>query len=580
MPHISASFLRIALIGLVPTFAVYAPALAGRSAATTADTILTGGRIYTVDPATPWATAVAIKDGKIIAIGSNAKISKFKGEATRAIDLGGRLVLPAFGDAHAHPLFGAFSFQRCSLHAGKTIEDYQNIIAKCVAATPGDGPIVGVGWQDSLFPPSGVPHKKYLDAVSTTRPLIFRSVGGHTYWVNSKALEAARIDSKTPDPTNGVIDRDPQTGEPIGSLQEAAMDLIEPLVPPPTDKEIQGSVLYVAKFFNTLGIVNWNDAGVQWDDDGGSRMIDAYKAVKDAGKLTSYVSVSLTWKNGQGLEQLPGLFRAAARGNALGIPTNTVKFYVDGVIPQKTAYMIAPYEHSHEHGTAQVKPEMLKQAVVAVGAKGMSAFLHAIGDGGVRISLDAIEASHTANRDTAPHMVTHLNVVDPADQVRFAKLKAFAQFQPTWSSWYPYMELTEQVIGKTRMQYIYPAGSIVRAGGKVAYGADWPVATANPLEGLEVAVTRRTAGDPKARALVASEGLSLAEAIESHTINVATVNGVDAVTGSLTTGKNADLIVLDKDIFRLPAHEISTTKVIVTLFQGNAVHGSLDQLAR
>lgn len=569
-------------------WAVLALALAGSACAGSArpgdgeaDTILTNGRIYTVDSEQPWVESVAIRDGRLVAVGDSAKAAKLKGAATRTVDLGGRLVLPAFGDAHAHPLFGGLSRSRCPLHEGKSIDDYQAMIARCVAETPGDAPLFGVGWEDSLFPPNGVPHKRYLDEVSTSRALIFKSVGGHTYWVNSRALELAGIERETPDPRNGTIDRDPRNGEPVGSLQEAAKDLVEPLVPPPTDQEIQNSILHVARHFNSLGIVSWNDAGVAYDDQGGSRMIDAYRAVMDTGRLTSHVTVSLTWKNDRGLDQLPGLLKAAERGNALGVSTHTVKFYVDGVIPQKTAYMIAPYEHGHEHGTSQIEPETLKRAVTAIDGQGMQAFLHAIGDGAVRISLDAIAAAREAN-GTKPthHMVTHLNVVDPADQARFGELDTFAQFQPTWSSWYPYMELTEAAIGRERMQYIYPAGSIVRAGGKLAYGADWPVATANPLEGLEVAVTRRAAGDPDARPLVADEGVTLEEAIASHTLNVARVNGLEQVTGSIVEGKSADLVVLDRNIFELPVHEISKTRVMVTLFRGEAVYGDIGSFER
>ena len=431
-----------------------------------ADMILTNARVYTVEDKQPWAEAVAIKDGKIVAVGSAATVAKRRGDATRVVDLGGRLVLPAFGDAHVHPLFGALSRTRCPLQDGKTIEDYQALIAKCVAQVPGDGAVYGIGWSDALFPPNGIPRKELLDKVSTTRPLIFESAGGHTYWLNSKALEVAKIPRDTKDPSNGTIDRDAATGEPVGSLQEAAMDLVKHMIPPPSAAEIQNSILYVADHFNSLGIVNWNDAGVEYDSNGGSAMVDAYKAVLDSGKLTSHVTVSLKWKNEQGMEQLPGLLRAAERANSLGIPTHTVKFYVDGVIPQKTAYMLAPYENSgDERGTPQIAPDILKQAVTAVDGRGMHAFLHAIGDGGVHISLDAVEAARKANgAKKTYHMITHLNVVDPADQPRFGKLSTFAQFQPTWASWYDYMDLTVAAIGPKRSQYIYPAGSIVRAG--------------------------------------------------------------------------------------------------------------------
>lgn len=540
-----------------------------------ADLVITNARVYTVDDANPWAEAVAIKDGKIVAVGTNGEMAAYGGSRTRTVDVGGRLVLPAFGDAHAHPLFGGLSRSRCPLHEGKSIEDYQATIAKCLADTPGDGAVFGIGWSDALFPPSGIPRKEALDKVSTTRPLIFESTGGHTYWLNSKALEVAKITRDTKNPPNGTIDRDPATGEPVGSLQEAAMDLVKSLIPAPTAAEIENSILYVAKHFNSLGIVGWNDAGVEFDDDGGSPMIDAYKAVKDAGKLTSYVTVSLKWKNERGMDQLPGLLKAAERANALGIPTHTVKFYVDGVIPQKTAYMLAPYENSgRERGSPQIAPDTLKQAATAVDARGMHAFFHAIGDGGVRISLDAAEAARKANgaKDTY-HMVTHLNVVDPADQPRFGKLNTFAQFQPTWASWYDYMDLTVAAIGPKRAEYIYPAGSIVRAGGKLAYGADWPVGGANPLEGIEVAMTRRTAGQPDAKPLLPDEGISLEDAIRSHTINVAYVNGLQKLTGSIVKGKNADLVILDKDIFKLPAHEISKARVMLTLFKGEPVSG-------
>jgi predicted amidohydrolase YtcJ len=583
MPH-AIKFLRnLCLTGFGLSLAACAANLpvASQPSGRTADMILTNGLVYTVEKSAPWAQAVALKDGKIVAVGSSEEIARVRGARTRVVDLGGRLVLPAFGDAHVHPLFGALSRTRCPLHDGKSLEDYQAIIAKCIAAKPRTGTVYGVGWEDSLFPPNGVPRKEVLDAVSTTRPLIFESVGGHTYWLNTKALELGNITKDTPDPRNGSIDRDPETGEPVGGLQETAMELVADLIPPPTPEEIQDAVLYVAEHFNSLGITSWNDAGVTYDDEGGAPMVDAYKAVKDAGKLTAHVAVSLKWKNERGIDQLPSLLNAAERANALGIPTNTVKFYVDGVIPQKTAYMLAPYEGSDERGAPQIPPATLNEAVTAIDARGMHAYLHAIGDGAVHISLDAIAAAREANGEKPTrHMITHLNVIDPADQPRFGKLDALAQLQPTWASWYPYMELTEAAIGAKRMEYIYPAGSIVRAGGKLAYGADWPVGGANPLEGLELAVTRRTAGDPNAKPLLASEGISLEEAIQSHTINVAYVNGFDAFTGSIAEGKSADLVILDQNIFEIPIYEVSRAKVLLTFFKGDLVFGDLEALGR
>jgi len=566
-------------------WAVLGLALAGsacdvpaRSGDGEADTILVNGRIYTVDVRQPWADAVAIRNGRIVAVGAGAKAAALRGAATRIVDLGGRLVLPAFGDAHAHPQFGGISHSRCPLHGGKTLADYQRIIAACVQASPGDGVVYGVGWEDALFPPDGVPRKEVLDAVSTERPWIFESVGGHSLWLNSKALDAAGITKDTPDPANGHIDRDPATGDAVGGLQEAAMALAERLVPPPSAAEREAAIVYTARHFNSLGITSWHDAGIAFGADGASETLDAYRAVRERGQLTAHVAVAMTWKNDQGLEQLPDLVRASERAEAMGLVARSVKFYVDGVIPQKTAYMLEPYANGgHERGKPHISAEAFRQAAVRLDAQGFQLHAHAIGDGGVRVALDAFAAARGANGDGGGrHMVSHLNVVDPADQPRFAQLGVAAQFQPLWASHYPYMDLTEQAIGPLRSTYLYPANSILRAGARLAYGADWPVASANPLEGLQVAVTRTNAEDPASGPLLPGEAVSLAEAVQAYTLDVAWVNRIDTLTGSITPGKSADMVVLDRNIFEIPATDIGATKVLLTLFEGRPVFGDLD----
>jgi len=543
-----------------------------------ADLLLTNARVYTVEPTRPWAQAVAIRDGRIVAVGDDAELASLRGDGTRVVDLRGRLLLPAFGDAHAHPQFGGISHSRCPLHDGKTLEDYQKIIAACVEASPGDGVVYGVGWEDALFPPNGVPRKEVLDAVSTTRPLIFESVGGHSLWVNSKALEVAGITKDTPDPANGHIDRDPATGEPVGGLQEAAMALAEKLVPPPTAADREAAIVYTARHFNSLGITSWHDAGIPFGADGASETLDAYRAVRESGRLTARVAVAMTWKNDQGLEQLPDLVRASGRAEATGLVSRSVKFYVDGVIPQKTAYMLEPYAHGgHERGKPHIAAEALEQAAVWLDAQGFQLHAHAIGDGGVREALDAFAAARAANGAAGGrHMISHLNVVDPADQPRFAQLGVAAQFQPLWASHYPYMDLTEQAIGPLRSTYIYPANSILEAGARLAYGADWPVASANPLEGLQVAVTRTNPENPDSGPLLPGEAVTLEQAVRAYTIDVAWVNRMDDAIGSIAVGKQADLVVLDRNIFEIPAEQIGTTKVLLTLFGGKPVSGDFD----
>lgn len=541
-----------------------------------ADLIITNARVYTVDEKAPWAEAVAVDDGKIVSVGTTADVMRWRGSGTRMADIGGRLLMPAFGDAHVHPTFGGMAYSRCSLHAGKSLQDYQRIIAGCVEKSSGEGVIYGVGWEDAQFPPNGIPRKEILDEVSRDRPLIFESNGGHTYWVNSKTLELAGITAETPDPPNGHIDRDSTTGEPVGGLQEAAMALVAQMVPQPTDEEIQASIRYVAEFFNGLGIVTWHDAGIDLDAAGKSATLDAYEAVKDSGNLSAHVSLAFKWANDRSLEQVPTILSAVERAGAAGFQGRSVKFYLDGVIPQHTAAMLEPYEEAEGvRGELQIAPEILNEAVRQLGAKGIQPHVHAIGDRATRVALDAFEAAIEANGTANRPMISHLNVIDPADDQRFGQLGAIALFQPTWASNYPYMDLTKQAIGHERAHSIYPARSVLKGGGILAYGADWPVATANPFEGLQIAVTRTSIVDPASGPLLPEEAITLQEAIRAHTINVAYALGLDEVTGSIAVGKSADLIVLDRDILNIPLTQVSQAKVLVTLFAGEEVHGSL-----
>jgi len=543
-----------------------------------ADLILTNARIYTVETGQPWAEAVAIKDGKILAVGSAAEIGKRKGTATRIVDLGGRFVMPAFGDAHAHPIFGGMSHARCSLHAGTTLDDYRRIIAECVAKTPGNGTIFGSGFNQSLFPPKGIPNKALLDSISKDRALIFES-DGHTLWVNSRALELAGITRDTPDPKNGTIDRD-ANGEPVGALEESAMALVEPLVPPPTARDLEGAITYTVTLFNSLGITSWHDAALEWDKGGTSKALDAYKAVSDRGALTAHTVMDLHWNNDRGLDQLPEILKLSARARDIGLTANGVKFFIDGVIPQQTAAMLAPYEGTDVKGATQITPAALAEAVAQLDVRDMQSHFHAIGDAGVRQALDAVEQARKRDgtRDTRP-MISHMNVIDPADQPRFGQLGVTAVFQPLWACNEAYMDLAIERIGPKRAAYIYPSGSILRLGGRLAYGADWSVASANPMEGIEVALTRVAPGGDRPP-LGINERVTLAQALQAYTLNVAYVNHLDKQTGSLAPGKSADLIVLDRNLFETPVRQIHSTKVLLTLFQGREVFGKFQALGR
>ena len=579
-PDISLSARNHPMRRAIPLILATVSLLGGTSALAatprpSADLLIVNARVYTVDAKRPWAQAVAVKGERIEAVGSSAELSRLKGPGTKVVDLHGRLLMPSFGDVHVHPMFGGLSHTGCALYSGKSIADYQHLVAACAAKSPGTGVIYGSGWEDGLFPPKGIPDKAILDAVSSDRPIILRSTGGHTVWVNSKALADAGITRDTPDPKNGKIDRD-ANGEPIGCLEESAQDLIDAQLPPTTEKDREDALYYTLHTLNALGITTWQDALVEVAADGSSPVVDAYHAVQQRGDFTVRATLDLLWANDRGLEQLPVLFRTADRARALGVQVNAVKFLLDGVIPQHTAAMIEPYEDSTERGDLEVPEATFKDAVRQIDGHGIQVHVHAIGDRAVHVALDAFGGARAAGLSNSRDMISHMNVIEPADQPLFGKYGVTAIFQPLWATDEPYMRLSIKTIGPVRSRFIYPEQSVLKGGGRIAYGSDWPVASADPLAGIEVALTRRDPEHPELTPLLPDQAVSLTEAVKDYTLEPAWVNHLEHETGSIEVGKSADMIVLDKDIFGLPPNRIHTARVLITLFKGKPVYGTLD----
>lgn len=550
-----------------------------------AELVFKNANIYTVDPSRPTATSLAVREGKIVAVGADADTASLVGPQTKVVDVQGRLMLPAFHDAHTHPVWGGVSHSGCALYDGNSPEDYQKIVAKCAAEEPGTGWIYGSGWKDGLFPPDGVPHKKVLDAVVSDRPVAFTNVGGHGIWVNSKALELAGITRDTPDPPNGRIDRD-KNGEPIGSFQEAAVELIVKKLPPPSAKAREQALGYARDYFNGNGIVGWHDALVPISGDEPGQAIppgvpQTYAAMAKNGTLKGHVRLALAWDKKRGVEQIPDLVAAAEKLAAVGVAAKSVKFLLDGVPAQRTAALIEPYSDMPGFkGDMHIDPAELKEAVTRLDAEGFQVHIHAIGDQAVRTALDSFTQAHERNgAKDQRHLLSHVNLIAKEDLPRFKDLGVIVIFQPLWACMDDYMVLVGARVGPARMEHMYPVMSLLRAGGKVAYGSDWPVASANPLEGIEVALTRLAPGATDGELLAPEERVSLSQAIESYTINSAYASHLDDRSGSLVVGKSADLIVLDRDLFKIPVNEIAKTQVLLTLFAGEAVHGDLAALS-
>jgi len=534
-----------------------------------ADIVFAGGVVYTADQERTRAEAVAVRGDTIVAVGSLAAVRPLIGESTRVIDLNGRTLLPGFQDAHMHPISGGEMLLGCSLFGLTTPDAILAKVTECVAASDDDW-VIGENFDLAAFP-GGNPHKSLLDEIAADRYVYLRGSDGHNDWANSKVLELAGITAETPDPPKGVIERDPETGEPTGMLRETARAPVEALLPESSFEDRVAALEATLAETARHGITTIVDAWTGLPD------WEVYRAVAEAGGLKARVKASLTYgvnAKHQGEEWEAALARRdefASERFSVG----SVKFFVDGVLEGETAALVEPYTGMGEHlGVLNFESDELEAAVTRFDAMGLQIHMHAIGDLAVREGLDAIEAARKANGDTGNrHHITHLQLVHPDDIPRFAELGVAANFQALWA--YPdawIMEINLPVVGRERVNRMYPIGSIQRAGGTVVGSSDWAVSSMNPLEAIETAITRQDASGQVAGTLNADEAVDLVTMLDAYTRNAAWLLGQDDITGSIETGKRADIVVLDRNIFALPPDELSEVGVDMTLLDGEIIH--------
>ena len=533
-----------------------------------ADLVLTGGRVATMDGARSWATALAVRDGRLVAVGPDAGVRPLVGPRTRVIELRGRTVTPGFQDAHAHPVSSGVELLRCDLHVSQVATDYLEIIATYARDRPDDPWIRGGGWYMAAFE-GGAPRRGELDRLVPDRPVCLESRDGHSAWVNTRALELAGVTAATADPSDGRIERDPD-GTPTGTLHEGAMDLVARFMPDDTPADLEEGLRRGQAHLHALGITAWQDAIVAPDSEE-----RAYVALASSGELTARVVGALWWEHHRGAEQIDE-FVERRRSTAIGryAPTS-IKLMMDGVLENFTGAMLEPYLDGHggttdNRGLLQLDVEGLMDWVPRLDALGFQAHFHAIGDRAVRVALDAVEAARRANgpSDTRPH-IAHIQVIHPDDIGRFRDLDVTANAQPFWASHEDQMEkLTVPFIGD-RWRWQYPFRSLRAAGAVLAMGSDWSVSTADPLLEMELAVERRHRHpDFKREVFLPEERLELIDALAAFTNGSAYVNHLDTETGSLEVGKLADLAVLDRDLFDRGAGAIGDAKVVGTFVEG------------
>ncbi len=535
-----------------------------------ADIIVVHGRVYTENPQQPWAQAVAIYRGKIVAVGDDPEIERRRGMGTKVINAGGKLVLPGFVDCHIHFMDGSFSLGRVNLEGAKDPADIQKRLREYGTEHPGDDWILGRGWNYAMFGTEALPDKKYLDEIFPRRPVFLEAYDGHTYWANSKALAMAGIVRETADPPNGAIVRDRKTGEATGALKESAQDLIAKIIPKPTRAEQLLALRAGMKWANEHGITRVHSAGQDFE------VLDLFEEMRRRGDLTVRMYIAY-FLNPPELrpQDLDAIEHARKKFHDDWIDAGAVKFMVDGVVESHTAAMLEPYSDDPSlKGKLFWDPVSYKSAVTELDKRGLQLFTHAIGDYGVRMALDAYENAESRNhkRDCRPR-IEHIETIAASDIPRFGKLGVIASMQPLHS--YPdadTLDVWARNAGPDRASRAWAWKSIADAGGRLAFGSDWPVVTLNPWEGVQTAVTRQTTeGQPEA-GFVPEQRLTLAQVIHGYTLGAAFAGRREKTEGSLEAGKLADLIILSQNIFDMDAHKIGATKVVTTIVGGRVVY--------
>ncbi|NDY91865.1 amidohydrolase family protein [Ideonella sp. TBM-1] len=568
-----------------------------------ADLVLRNGYVYTVDATDSVQQAVAVKDGRIVYVGTDAGAEAHVGRGTRVMDLGGRMLMPGFVDAHLHSLAGGRALLLCDLkYASLTRAQMQVAIQACLdgsASKEPDAWLEVVNWsRQGTQAVDADPDKTVLDALTTRRPILVRSSDFHTALVNSRALALAGITRDTPDPAGGAFAHN-SAGEPNGICEDAASWQVAAFIPPDsdTDKLAQGRAALLA--LRTQGVTTFMDAA------SGADHGVVFTTLQKAGELTAraFFAVQISPDEAAAdpaaaVAEVQALATRFDQGTPQVRPTvrfRHAKLFVDGVVnaPADTGALLTPYftnvgtaEAPHwvageNLGNLYFPAEVLNPVLRQAAQASLDVHMHATGDRAVRTALDGVAQVRTAlpGVDWRP-AIAHNETVDPADDARFGALDVTATFSFQWAQRAPYsVGETEHHLGPTRFARMEPSGHLHQAGARVAFGSDWPIDPFDQLLALKIGVTR--AGDPEspngfgpdfAGPINNAPGLSRAAVLRAITLNAAHQLRMERQVGSIAVGKFADFIVLDKNFMQVPEEELARNQVLLTVVGGQAVH--------
>lgn len=560
--------------GLVPAMILLAMTLSAQKA----DYVFKNGAVYTLDVKNPKAEAVAIAGKKIVYVGNNSGVDALTGKETKVVDLKGKMLLPGFVESHIHPWLAMFA-AGADLQTD-SLEELLGRVKAWAKANPDARVIRGFGWRYTLFPTTG-PTKEVLDRLFPDRPVMLIAIDVHSAWVNSKALELAGIDAKHPDPVPEIsyYQRDPVTHEPTGWVVETlAEQEVLARLDPPTPEAVFAAVADRLPDFSAAGITALWDAGIgAVPTEVG---MDGYQQLEKQGKLPVRVVGSYYWNNATIKDPVTKVVELQKKYNSELVKVRTLKIMLDGGEAQHTAYMIQPYaDRPGFHSELSLPKDQVEAAILTAVSKGIDTHVHSYGDATTRFYLDAIgKAQKVYPKSLSRHAAAHVIFIADEDVPRFAKLNVTMQSSAQWATPDPTIRRTTEIVGEElAFREFFRHNSVLKAGGRVAFGSDWPaagyVSSFRPLDAIQVAITRailpKYGNDQFTPVLPPlDERITLDQALKASTLDAAYVLGLEGQIGSLEVGKLADLVVLEKDLYKIPPSEISTTRVKLTMMNG------------
>jgi predicted amidohydrolase YtcJ len=528
------------------------------------DLIILNANIHTMDPAKPTAAALAFVRNRIAALGSSEQVRSLAGQKTRIIDAGQKLVLPGFNDSHVHFLSGGFSLSEVDLREARSPEELARRLRDYAQKLPKGRWILGGDWDHERWPGASLPSKETIDSATPDHPVFVSRLDGHMALANSLALKLAGVSKDTGEPPGGVIVRVPGTGEPTGIFKDAAESIVRRVIPEKSFQEKLIAAKAATEFAAKMGVTSLTDMSAGED-------VGVYQYLLERGELKTRIyaihSIS-SW------EVLGNAGVRAAFGNDM-LRVGGLKGFADGSLGSTTAFFFDPYNDApNTRGLLfdQMLPEgIMLERVVAADRKGLQVMIHAIGD---EANFRILEIYRETTAKNGPRdrrfRIEHAQHLRKSEIPRFGTQKVIASMQPYHAAddgrW------CEKRIGAERSKGAYAFRTLLDTGAVLAFGSDWTVAPLNPLEGIKAAVTRQTLDGKNPDGWIPEQKITVDEAVRAFTVGSAYAEFAETVKGALTPGKLADLVMLDRDIFSMPASEIDKARVILTVVDGKVVY--------